>query len=269
MTPEKKLPENQIEEFLSEDSTPSIDDFIKELEEKEKDLNISSDLVVEIEESEVGETDTLELLKFLDSCQETSSTNGSAAKHSEASPRNSGENVTRLENEVEMLRRQISKFETERNEVNELVRRRQYDFDNYRKRTERERGEMYHNVLSKVAMEILPVLDNLSRALESAARLPGKKSDDFQQFVDGIELVNQQLNEVLEEMGIKPIIAVGEPFNPHLHEAVTAVHDSTVPPNTVVAELLRGYHLDGKVIRHAMVKVSRNGNSEPGQVQLS
>jgi molecular chaperone GrpE len=261
MNSEKESQEKQMVE-LSFEGEPSLDDFIKELEEKEKDLHISSDLIVEIEESDISEADPFELLSFLDSCQATNGNNGSSAPKpivTDYQPFN--ENVSKLENEVVKLREQVSKVETERSEANELARRRQSDFENYRKRMDRERNEMFRNLLSNVATEILPVIDNLNRALESASGLPGK-SKDFQLFVDGIGLVNQQLSEVLEEMGIKPIISIGEPFDPHLHEAVAAERTSEFPPHTVIAELLRGYRLDEKIIRHSLVKVSTATNSE-------
>jgi molecular chaperone GrpE len=262
MNSDKQSKENQIEEPLL-DGALSIDDFIKELEEKEKDLHISSDLVVEIEESDIQEVDTLEFLRFLDSCQESAPPPKAPAVKSivtDYQPFN--ENVSKLESELARLREQVSKFEVERSEVNELARRRQYDFDNYRKRMERERGEMLQNLLSSMAMELLPVLDNLSRALDLASALPLEKSNDFQQFVDGIQLVNQQLNEVLEEMGIQPILSVGEPFDPHVHEAVAAERTDAFPPHTVLAELLRGYRLGDKVIRHSLVKVSTSATPE-------
>lgn len=265
MNPEKDTSEKQIEEF-SLDGATSLEDFIKELEAKEKDLDISSNLIVEIEESDEAEMpDTLELLGFLEADSKNGSTNGNGSTPPVERLASQSElpngNVLRLEGEVERLRRQVSKFETERLEVAEAARRRQYDFDNYRKRTERERSEMLRNVLTNVATEILPVLDNLTRALESASALSGEKSKDFQQFVDGVILVNQQLNEVLEEMGIQPIISVGEPFDPHFHEAVAAEQNDALPPHTVIAEILRGYRIDDKVVRHSLVKVSTNSNS--------
>ena len=262
MNPEKESTENRIEEFTLDDSAnsggaaTSLDDFIKELEAKEKDLHISSDLVVEIEESDIEEVEGLELLKFLDSCQEAAPSNGSRPKPVLTDFPGYNENVSKLETEIEKLRGQISKFENERVEVNELARRRQYDFDYYRKRTERERNEMSRNLLSNIATGILPVLDNLRRALDSASSLANSKSDDFQQFVGGVELVNNQLNEVLEEMGIQSIVSIGEPFDPHLHEAVATEQTDKYPPHTVVAELLRGYRIGDKVIRHSLVKVS-------------
>jgi molecular chaperone GrpE len=261
MNSEKDSPANQIDE-LACDNSPSIDDFIKELEAKEKDLHISSDMVVEVEASDIGEDDVYELLKVLDKYQGKTAASGAASKPVETSYQPYNANVSHLEDEVEKLRQQVYKFETERSEVSEIARRRQYDFDNYRKRTEREKSEMYSNFLSSVAMEILPVLDNLSRALDSASNLQGEKSKDFQQFVDGVGLVNLQLNEVLGEMGIQPIISVGEPFDPHFHEAVAAVKTSAYPPHIVIAELLRGYRLNDKVIRPSLVKVSASPNPE-------
>ncbi|MGI8495449.1 MAG: nucleotide exchange factor GrpE [Pyrinomonadaceae bacterium] len=254
MKPENNLPENETEE-LSSDGSASIEEFIKELEKKEKDLHISSDLVVEIEDSdEPEEPDAPELLKFLDTRKEAEPSSGSREKSIDTLSYQ--KDVSRLENEVDRLRRQISKFETDRLEVAEAARRRKYDFDNYRKRTERERGETHRNLLSKIATEVLPVLDNLSRALEAASGLAGEKSKDFQQFIDGVGLVNQQLNEVLEEMGIQHIISVGERFDPNFHEAVAAEQNDSFPPHTIIAEILRGYRIDNKIIRHSLVKVS-------------
>lgn len=266
MNSEKKTTENQIERFAASESA-SVEDFLKQLEAKEKDLHISPDLVVEIEESDIAETDSLELLRFLDSLQEADPTPKPAQAFAPvetdyAAFNENREQVGQMTVELSKLREQVSKFETERVEISKLAARRQNDFDNYRKRIERERSEMRRNLLSNVASEILPVLDNLNRALDLASTQSGEKTKDYQQFVDGIGLVNHQLNEVLGEMGIEPIISIGEPFDPNLHEAVAAEGSDRYPPNTVIAEMLRGYRLDDKVIRHSLVKVSTATNSE-------
>ena len=276
MNPEKETPENQIEEHtLDAGSAPSLDEFLKELEAKEKDLQMSSDLVVQIDENDFSEEDTLELLAFFDNCKEKGDTangkgnglssNGSARKAPVTDYPHYNDNLSKLEEEVEKLRRQISKFELERSETNDVIRRRQHEFDNYRKRIERERGETHRSLLSNVATGILPVLDNLQRALNSASSLPGDKSKEFQQFVDGVGLVNQQLNEMLGEMGIQPIVSVGKAFDPYFHEAVATEATDDFPPHTVIAELLRGYCIGDKVIRHSMVKVSTPRASKPSQ----
>jgi molecular chaperone GrpE len=103
---------------------------------------------------------------------------------------------------------------------------------------------------------MLPALDNLNRAVDFAWAMPEEKRAEIQQFFDGIVLVNQQVNEVLAEMGIQPIATVGEVFDPHYHEAVATEESSEFEPNTISAELLRGYRIGERVIRHSMVKVA-------------
>ncbi len=114
----------------------------------------------------------------------------------------------------------IAKIESERSDLFELSRRRQTDFDNFKKRTERDKSDTFSNQLGNLAIGVLPVLDNLDRAMEAASKIAHQKSADFQQFFDGIVLVNKQLKEVLSEMGVKPIASTGELFDPHFHEAV-------------------------------------------------
>jgi molecular chaperone GrpE len=105
---------------------------------------------------------------------------------------------------------------------------------------------------------MLPVVDNLNRALDSSGHITEECSQDFKQFFDGIVLVSQQLNEILAEMGVEPIIAVGERFDPHFHEAVATEATDKIPPQTVTAELLRGYRIGDRVIRPSMVKISKS-----------
>ncbi|MGI8468444.1 MAG: nucleotide exchange factor GrpE [Pyrinomonadaceae bacterium] len=259
MNPEKESTENRIEELAFE-SSPSIDAFLKELEAKEKDLDISSEMVVEIEESDISEAETLDLLRFLDGCEEKASANRAVSGVPVTDYQPFNEKVLKAENEISELRRKLSKLETERTEMSESARRQKNDFESYRKRTERERSEMFRTVLSNVANQLLPVIDNLGRALDSS--ISDEKSNEFQQFRDGIGLVNQQLTDVLAEMGIQPIISVGEPFDPNFHEAVAAEQTNKFPPHTVIAELLRGFRLGDKIIRHSLVKVSTTANSE-------
>lgn len=256
MNSENDSPKNiDSVEPLEVDETSTIDDFIKELEEKEKDLRLSyEDTVIEIDEFTVQNDDLAELEKLLESYESNPSLHSTAAPNS-AEPALSSESLSILENKVANLRSDLSKTEKERDEMVESFKRRQSDFENFRKRIERERSETHRNILSGLATQMLPVIDNLNRALDSAGREPNKSSD-FQQFIEGIVLVNHQLNDVLAEIGVHPILAVGEPFDPHFHEAVAAEPTAEYPPNTVVAELLRGYKIEGKVIRPAMVKVS-------------
>lgn len=233
------------------DDSGSIDDFIKELEAKEKDLHISSELEMEIEEVSFEQANIEELLKSFQNNNPAPVKNSSNSFNKPA-PNNA--NVSALEAEVSKLRQEVAKTSAEKSEIQETFRRRQTDFENFRKRTDRERSEIFRSVISNLAIKILPVVDNLNRALDSSHN--SEKSPDFQHFIDGIQLVNHQLSEVLEEMGIQPILAVGQPFDPHFHEAVATVPTAELPPNTVIEELLRGYRIDDKVIRASMVKVS-------------
>lgn len=250
-----------MEEFSEEidmDDLASIDDFIKELEAREKDLHISSETVIEIEDSEYNDQ-TIEAFMPDEKVKNTIALIKSIEPVLPNIPQESAlskARISELEREVVFLKNKVSKIETERTELFELARRRQTDFDNYKKRTERDKSETFNNQLGNLAIQILPVLDNLHRAMDSATDLPDEKATDFQQFFDGIGLVNRQLKEVLVEMGVKPITAVGEDFDPHFHEAVATEETDKFPPNTVTEELLRGYMLGEKVIRPAMVKVS-------------
>lgn len=238
-------------EFEFDDSS-SIDDFIKELEAKEKDLHISSEMVIEIEESEFDERKMPEFLIPEISIEPVE-------KKVNFQPNQAA--VSSLENQVSQLQAQISKNEGEHADLVNMLARRQTDFENYKKRIERERSETYLNQLSNLAGQMLPVLDNMNRALDSASNL--SNTQEIQHFFDGIVLVNQQLNEVLAEMGVSPIAAIGEHFDPHFHEAVATEETDEIPPNIITAEFLRGYRIDNKVVRASMVKVSSPAKSSP------
>lgn len=237
----------EISKDFEFDDSSSIDDFIKELEAKEKDLHISSEMVIEIDEADFDETAVPEMFKP-ETAVETFEKNGAQQPNHGA--------VSSLEKQVSQLKAQISKTESEHADLVNMLQRRQTDFENYKKRVERERSDTYLNQLSNLAGQMLPVLDNMNRALDSASSL--SNGQEIQHFFDGIMLVNQQLNEVLAEMGVQPIAAVGEHFDPHFHEAVATDETDEVPPNTVTAEFLRGYRIDNKVVRPAMVKVSKS-----------
>lgn len=242
---------------IEDDNALSIEEFIKELEAKEKDLHISSDLSIEIDEAEFDDTNSPDFIKEEFGIEPAPipqlEVNGNLVS--------SGQSFS--ERDAAELKRQIAKLETECAELTETMRRRQLDFDNYKKRIERDRSETFINQLSNLATQMLPVLDNLNRALDFATEHSKGRSADFHQFFEGIVMVNQQLNEVLAEMGVSPIAAVGEPFDPHFHEAMATEISSNYPPNTVTGELLRGYRIGDKIIRPAMVKVSIAGVVAP------
>jgi molecular chaperone GrpE len=153
-------------------------------------------------------------------------------------------------------RAELKRVEAENSELKDRLARRQADFDNHRKRTERERAETYNRVVADIAAKLLPVLDNLKRALDAEASVEASESDEFRHFLSGVDLIYKQLNGVLEALGVKPITSVGEQFNPHIHEAVVTEPTDEYEPDTVVQEIVTGYRLGDKLIRPAMVKVA-------------
>jgi molecular chaperone GrpE len=158
--------------------------------------------------------------------------------------------------ELIAARAELKRIETENAELKDLLARRQADFENYRKRVERERSETYNRVVADVAAKLLPVVDNLKRALDAEASVEAAESDEFRHFLSGVDLINKQLSGVLDALGVKPVAAVGEQFNPHVHEAVVTEPTDDYAPDTVMQELVTGYRLGDKLIRPALVKVA-------------
>jgi molecular chaperone GrpE len=158
--------------------------------------------------------------------------------------------------ELIATRSELKRLETENAELKDRLARRQADFENYRKRVDKERTETYNRVAADIAAKLLPVLDNLKRALEAESSVEGAESDEFRHFLSGVDLIYKQLNGVLEALGVKPIAAVGEQFDPHVHEAVVTEATDDYEPDTVMQEIVSGYRLGDKLIRPALVKVA-------------
>ena len=134
-------------------------------------------------------------------------------------------------------------------ELTDQVKRQMAEFDNYRKRTEKEKASMYIVGAKDIVEKILPVVDNFERGLATA-----EGSED--PFVQGMEKIYKQLLTTLNEMGVKAIEAVGTEFNPDFHNAVMHVEDEEVGENIVVEEFQKGYMYKDFVVRHSMVKVA-------------
>lgn len=134
-------------------------------------------------------------------------------------------------------------------ELTDKVKRQMAEFDNYRKRTEKEKASMYIVGAKDIVEKILPVVDNFERGLAMA-----EGSED--PFVEGMEKIYKQLMTTLDEMGVKPIEAVGQEFNPDFHNAVMHVEDEEAGENVIVEEFQKGYLYKEQVVRHSMVKVA-------------
>jgi molecular chaperone GrpE len=161
--------------------------------------------------------------------------------------------------ELIATRAELKRVEAENAELKDRLARRQADFENYRKRIERERSETYNRVVADVAAKLLPVMDNLKRALEAESSVEAAESDEFRHFLSGVDLISKQLNGVLDALGVKPIAAVGEQFDPHIHEAVVTEATDDYEPDTVMQEIVAGYRLGDRLIRPALVKVATKG----------
>lgn len=136
-------------------------------------------------------------------------------------------------------------------ELTDQLRRQMAEFDNYRKRTEKEKAGMYIVGAKEIVEKLLPVVDSFERGLATATK---EQMED--PFVDGMNKVYKQLITSLEELGVKPIEAVGKEFNPDYHNAVMHVEDEEAGENTVVEEFQKGYTYKEFVVRHSMVKVA-------------
>ena len=158
--------------------------------------------------------------------------------------------------ELVATRSELKRVETENAELKDRLARRQADFENYRKRVDKERSETYNRVAADLAAKLLPVSDNLKRALEAEASVEAAESDEFRHFLSGVDLIWKQLTGVLDALGVKPIPSVGEPFDPHVHEAVVSEATDEYEPDTVIQEILTGYRLGDKLIRPSLVKVA-------------
>lgn len=136
-------------------------------------------------------------------------------------------------------------------ELTDKLTRQMAEFDNYRKRTEKEKSGMYEIGAKDVIEKILPVIDNFERGL---AAVPEEQKEDS--FVTGMEMIYKQIMTTLDGIGVKPIEAVGQEFNPDLHNAVMHVEDEGLGENIVAEEFQKGYTYRDSVVRYSMVKVA-------------
>ena len=136
-------------------------------------------------------------------------------------------------------------------ELSDKLLRQMAEFDNFRKRTEKEKAAMYEIGAKAVIEKLLPVIDNFERGFMTVA-----EEDKEDAFVTGMEMVYKQLITMLESIDVKPIEAVGKEFNPDLHNAVMHVDDDSVGENIVVEEFQKGYTYRDSVVRYSMVKVA-------------
>ena len=158
---------------------------------------------------------------------------------------------------------QIEAAKKEASEATERMLRLQADWDNYRRRTAAERLAEKERAAEKLVTNLLPVIDDIERAIEHAGVTEG--DTQFQQFVDGVSAVHAKMLGVLEKEGVEPIDPVGEPFEPLAHQAVGRVEDQDAFDETVAQVYQKGYKMGDKVIRTAMVTVTYGGPKRPAE----
>jgi molecular chaperone GrpE len=148
----------------------------------------------------------------------------------------------------------LSELRREKDALQDRLLRTAAEFDNYRKRMDRERRELSEYVAADVIADVLPILDNFERALQAAgATLPG----DGDAFRKGIELIHKQMLDLLKKRGVTPIQSVGADFDPNFHQAVIHEDSSDHREGEVMQELQRGYLIGERLLRPAMVKVAK------------
>ena len=149
------------------------------------------------------------------------------------------------------LRAKIEQLESEAQEATNRYLRLAADFDNYKKRVRQEQAETVDRANAELVGMMLPVVDNFHRVMESA---PAEVDDAW---LKGVKLTLQQLDDLLLSMGVSPIESIGQPFDPTLHEAIGHEDSDEQPEDTVVSEVRKGYRLNDRVVRPALVRVAR------------
>ena len=165
--------------------------------------------------------------------------------------KDSGNGTKKEEPKKGLFGKKKDKKDEQIEELNDRLRRTMAEFDNFRKRTEKEKSAMYEIGAKSIVERILPVIDNFERGLSAPPADESAKA-----FVDGMDMIYKQLLKTLEESGVKAIEAVGQEFDPNFHNAVMHVEDESVGENVIVEEFQKGYLYRDSVVRHSMVKVA-------------
>lgn len=157
------------------------------------------------------------------------------------------ENINKADEIIE-LKKQIEAQKVQIDETEDRLKRVAAEFDNYKKRSSKEKDGLYNSLVGDIVSNFLPIIDNLEKAAEAET-----KDDEYKK---GVELVLKQFKDVLTARGVTEIEAVGKTFDPEVHEAVSSVQDETKGEKEIVQEYRKGYMIGNKVIRHSMVIVA-------------
>ena len=199
---------------------------------KKKDEQKLEEMQQEIDEAEAAQEDAAE---------------GSE----EEAPEEAASEAAAMQEEIEALKGQVEKLTGDLQEKKDRLLRLQADFDNFRRRSAKEREEISAVVTQNFCKDMLPLLDNFERAMAAETK-------DVEAFQKGVEMIFTQFQEVLKKNGLEHIEAVGQKFDPNFHQAVMRVEDPEKEDDTVAQELQKGYMVKGRVIRPSMVQVVSN-----------
>ena len=172
----------------------------------------------------------------------------------------------RLQNELDSVSDQIESAKQQAAEANDRFLRLQADWDNYRRRTAQERLDERQRATEKLVVDLLPVIDDLERAIEHADNLTDPAA---KQFVEGVSAVCNKLVSVLNKEGVEVVNPVGEAFDPLSHQAVSQIEDTEAYDETVAQVYQKGYRMGGKDIRTAMVVVTHGGPKRPAESEAA
>lgn len=209
------------------------------MSETTKTTGVQDEAEKEVLETEEPVTEPVE-----ESPEATAGENSEGEKEAEATDEKEAKGKTSFFGK----KKKDNKLEQQIEDLTDRLKRNMAEFDNFRKRTEKEKSSMYIIGAKDIIEKILPVVDNFERGLAQAT--------EGDPFAEGMEKIYKQLTTTLESLGVEPIEAVDKEFNPDLHNAVMHVEDESVGDNIVVEELQKGYTYKGFVVRHSMVKVA-------------
>jgi len=168
-----------------------------------------------------------------------------------------GKKEVKPQTETDLLKERLAKSEEAAKELEDRLLRLAAEYDNYRKRTAKEFEYLVKNANQNVILKLLDTLDNFERALDSA-----KTSNDYQNFRKGVELIYTHMKDILNKEGLKEIEALGKPFDPNFHEAVTQAESEEHEEGIVMNEISKGYMLNDKLLRASKVVVSKGKPKE-------
>lgn len=213
----------------------------------------NKDVTEELEKDKVVEetVDTEENKAAEESAEETKTEDSAETENAQDTEATSEEKDTKEKKDgIFGKKKKKDKKDEQIEDLNDRLRRQMAEFDNFRKRSEKEKSQMFDMGAKSIIEKVLPIVDNFERGL---AAVPEEQKDDA--FVTGMDKVYKQLMTEFDSIGVKPIEAVGQEFNPDIHNAVMQVESEEFEPGIVAQELQKGYMYKDTVVRHSMVAV--------------